>query len=207
MRLSKKLAGTIVAGLMLMTAGAQAQQAENKLRWASTSAIAVPDPYYNYLREANMLNAQLVWDTLIYRNPVNGEYEPLLATEWKWLDDKTLEFRLRSDVSFHNGKPLTAKDVVYTYNYIADPANKISVQSNVSWIDHAEAIDDQTVKIFLDAPFPPALEYIATLHAILPEDVYGKDGQINADIGLVGTGPYKFTEFVPSTKILLTKWD
>lgn len=205
MRSKVLIFGTLA--LLLGTTGAFAQQTENKLRWASTPTITAPDPYYNFHREAMLLNGQLVWDTLIYRNPDNGDYEPLLATSWKWVDDVTLEFELRDGVTFHDGRPLTSKDVVYTYNYVSDPANKINVQSNVNWIKNAEAIDEKTVRLHLKAPFPPALEYVSTLHAILPDGFYGSDGKAGSGTGLIGTGPYKFKEFVPGSSMRVVRFD
>ncbi len=185
---------------------ASAQQAQNKLRWASTPSITAPDPYYNFHREAMLLNGQLVWDTLIYRDGETGEFLPLLATEWEWVDDVTLEFRLRGGVQFHDGRTLSAADVVYTYNYISDPENQINVQSNVNWIESAEAIDDMTVRLHLKAPFPPALEYVATLHAILPEGFFGDNRAADPD-NLIGTGPYRFVEFVPGSSMRVTRFE
>ena len=185
---------------------AYAQQSENKLRWASTVSITAPDPYYNYDREAIILIGQLVWDTLIYRRPVTGEYEPLLAKSWQWVDATTLVFELREDVKFHDGRQLTAEDVAYTYNYISNPDNKINVQSNVNWIRGAEVLGDYKVQINLKAAFPPALEYIATLHAILPNGFYGADGKPNLNGGLVGTGPYRFDSFLPGNSMSLVRW-
>lgn len=197
-----------VAVAALMSAGtAQAQQQDNKLRWASTVSITAPDPYYNFHREAMILNGQLVWDTLIYRNPENGEYEPLLATSWEWTDDVTLVFTLREGVKFHDGSDFNAADVVYTYNYISNPDNKINVQSNVNWIAGAEALDDYKVQLKLKAPFPPALEYVSSLHAMLPEGFFGDNNAANIDGGLIGTGPYKFDSFVPGTSMSLSKWE
>lgn len=202
-------------GVIWMTAAAvvaqlgvaSAQQAENKLRWASTVSITAPDPYYNFHREAMILNGQLVWDTLISRNPATGEYEPLLATEWEWIDDVTLAFTLREGVKFHDGSDFNAADVVYTYNYISNPDNKINVQSNVNWIKSAEAIDDYRVQLNLKSPFPPALEYVASLHAILPEGFYGDNNTANINGGIIGTGPYKFDNFAPGNSMTLSKWD
>lgn len=200
------IAMTAVA-LVVAAGTANAQQSDNKLRWASTVSITSPDPYYNFHREAMILNGQLVWDTLIHRNPDTGEYEPLLAKSWEWVDDTTLIFELRDDVQFHDGKKLTSADVVYTYNYISNPENKINVQSNVNWIEGAEALDELTVQLNLKAPFPPALEYVASLHAILPEGFYGENQSPDIDGGLIGTGPYTFERFVPGTSMTVSKWE
>lgn len=108
----KSVLGSLV--LMAAFAGtpALAQKSANTLRWASTFPITAIDPYYNFHREAMLLNGQLVWDTLIYRNMETGQYEPLLAKAWRWVDDVTLEFQLRDDIKFHDGIPLTDRKSV-----------------------------------------------------------------------------------------------
>lgn len=202
-RMTALLAGSLAAFTALP---AIAQQAESTLRWSSRAAITDPDPYYNAHREAMILNGHLVWDTLIYRDLESGKYEPLLAKSWQWVDDTTLEFVLRDDVTFHDGSKFDSADVVYTYNYISNPDNKINVQSTANWIDRAEAVDEYTVRVFLKRPFPAALEYVSTLHSILPEGFYGENNR--ADLSkITGTGPYKFTEFVPGSVMRVERSD
>lgn len=186
---------------------AAAQKSADTLRWASTASITAVDPYYNAHREAMILNGQLVWDTLTYRDPDSGEYKPLLAKSWKWLDDVTLEFTLREDVKFHDGVGLTADDAVYTFNYVSDPKNKINVQSNVNWIKSAEKTGTYTFKLRLKAPFPPAFEYISSLLAILPKDFFGAGGVAGGNGRLVGTGPYRLTNFAPGATIDIERFD
>lgn len=195
--IKKILAAAIVCAAQAYTiAPSFAQQSENSLRWASAVSIASPDPYYNTAREMVIVTSQEVWDTLIYRDPKTQNYEPLLAETWGWLDNKTLQFTLRSDVKWHNGAPLAVADAVYTLNYIADPANKLPNQSFVEWIDKAVAVDDRTFKLHLKAPFPPAVEYLSSVLPILPDGFYGADGRPPAVADIVGTGPYRMTEFV-----------
>jgi len=183
------------------SSSAFADKANNSLRWASIQSISAVDPYYNAHREAMIINGQLVWDTLIYRDPNTGEFKPLLAKNWKWLDDVTLQLELRDDIKFHDGKPMTADDVVYTINYITNPENKINVPSNVNWMKNAEKTGPYSVKINLKAAFPPALEYLSSLIAILPVDFFGPGGVAGGNGRLVGTGPYKLVKFVPGTSI------
>src|SRR5690606_19307467 len=99
-----------------------------------------------------------VWDTLIYRDPSTNEYHGLLATSWDWVDDKTLELKLREGVKFHNGDDFSADDVVYTLNYVANPDSKIMNRQLVDWIDNVEKMDDFTVRIHTKGIFPPAIE-------------------------------------------------
>lgn len=197
-----------LAILSVFTVGpALAQKSADTLRWASTASITAVDPYFNAHREAMIVNGQLVWDTLVYRDPASGEYKPLLAKAWRWLNDTTIEFTLREDVKFHDGVGLKADDAVYTINYVSDPKNKINVQSNVNWIKNAEKTGNYTFKLNLKAPFPPAFEYIASLIAILPVDFFGANGAAGGNGRLVGTGPYKLKSFVPGTSIDVERFD
>ncbi len=200
MKLKYLIGAAVALALNMQAYPVAAQQSENTLRWTSNASLTTVDPYFNYHREAMLLNGQLIWDTLIYKTS-DGEYLPLLAKDWKWVDDQTLEFTLRDDVVWHDGKPLTVADAVYTFNYVSTPENGINVQSNVNWIENAEAVGDNTLRLNLKKPFPAALEYISTLHAILPEGFFGDTGQAGANGRLVGTGPYKLAEFVPGDRI------
>ncbi|WP_161993345.1 ABC transporter substrate-binding protein [Lacisediminimonas profundi] len=202
---------TLAASLAILSAcfagPAAAQKSADTLRWASTASITAVDPYFNAHREAMIVNGQLVWDTLAYRDPGTGEYKPLLAKSWRWLNDVTIEFTLRDDVKFHDGIGLTADDAVYTLNYVSDPKNKVNVQSNVNWIKNAEKTGTHTFKLNLKAPFPPAFEYISSLLAILPKDFFGAGGVAGGNGRLVGTGPYRLTSFVPGSTIDVERFD
>src|SRR6185312_11574664 len=92
---------------------------------------------------ANKANDTLnvVWDQLIERDPETFQYKPELATAWRWIDDLTLELDLRKGVKFQDGQPFDADDVVYTLNFVSNPANKVLNTTNVGWIKHAEKID------------------------------------------------------------------
>jgi peptide/nickel transport system substrate-binding protein len=204
MRFKLLLSAAVAIGLQAMPS--LAQQSKNTLRWTSSAPITTIDPYFNFHREAMLLNGQLVWDTLVYKTS-EGEYLPLLATGWKWVDDQTLEFKLRDDVVWHDGQPFKIEDAVYTFNYISTAENGVNVQSNVNWIENAEAVDETTLRLNLKKPFPAAMEYISTLLAILPEGFFGDTGQAGANGRLVGTGPYKLTEFVQGDHIRVEAFD
>jgi peptide/nickel transport system substrate-binding protein len=148
------------------------------------------DVYYVTNREG-ILFARMVWDQLIERDPITFEYKPGLATAWRWIDSVTLEFELRKGVKFHNGQPFDADDVVYTLNFVSDPANKILTMNNVAWIKNAEKIEQYRVRIHLKAPFPPALEYVSGPMPIYPHVYYSKVGPAGMGKKPIGTGPYK----------------
>lgn len=200
----------ILPALMAGLAGtpALADKASDTLNWASRYPIDVIDPYANTSREATIINAQLVWDTLIWRDPATGAYQPLLATEWSWKDDTTLSFTLRDDVKWHNGAPLTVDDAVYTFTRIAAPDAKIGIPNNVRWIAGAEKTGDHTFDLKLKNAFPAALEYVSSLLPILPNNLYGADGTAMPTVETaVGTGPYRIVSFEPSASVALELWD
>ena len=199
-------AAALGAAVTLAAGPAYAQKSRDTLRWASEKVIPVVDPYYTALREMNVITAQLVWDTLIYRDPKTGEYKPLLAERWRWVDDVTLEFDLRRDVKFHDGGAFNADDVVYTVNYVVDPESKIHVPSNFDWMKSAERLDDFKVRIHLKQPFAPALEYLSNTLEILPKDFYGTTKAAGANGRLVGTGPYRITKWEPGKTVELTRY-
>ncbi len=207
MRLTRHL--KVLLAALTLAAGAFAAQpalagkADNTLNWVSRYPIDNLDPYYDTAREAIVINGQLVFDTLIWRDPGTGEYKPLLAKSWKWLDDTTLEFDLRDDVKWHNGLPLTADDAVYTFNRVSAPDAKIPTPTNVNWIKGAEKTGPLSFKLYLKRPYPVALEYLSSLLPVLPNNLYGPHGEPPTLDKMVGTGPYKIVSFSPSQSITI----
>src|SRR5438874_7421526 len=114
MRVRSRLLAAIFT-MALLAAPATAQKSADTLRIAMRDALPNIDPYYNNLRTGIVMHHQ-GWDTLVYRNPDTFKVEPLLATEWKFVDPTTIDFTLRPGVKFHDGSPFTADDVVYTLN-------------------------------------------------------------------------------------------
>lgn len=203
MKIAKFLAGTAFCLTTASTAStAFADKGADTLNMAFQRELESVDVYFNSAREGILL-ARAVWDSLLYRDPETGEYQGNLATEWRWVDDVTMEFKLREGVSFHNGEPFNADDVVYTVNFVANVGNGVKVQKLVSWMDHAEKVDDYTVRIILKAPFPPAEEFLAGPVVIYPDEYYQKVGPAGMAVKPVGTGPYKFAELEPGKHYVL----
>ena len=117
MRSDTWLRGAVLAACVTFGAPALAQKSADTLRITWRDAIPDVDPYYNSLR-TGMVVAFQAFDCLAYRDPTNMEMKPALATSWKQVDPTTLEFTLREGVTFQNGDPFTADDVVYTINTI-----------------------------------------------------------------------------------------
>ena len=159
------------------------------------------DGYFSTSRDGVVLTRHL-FDMLVYRDPATFEFKPLLATSWKRVDDRTWEFALRHDVTFHDGSPFTADDVVFTLMKYADPATGARSQVSVSWIEKVEKVDDFTVRVVSKKPNPVAIEYLAGSLPIYPSDYYEKVGKDAFGQKPIGTGPYTVVSSSSSEMVL-----
>ncbi|MGE0749394.1 MAG: ABC transporter substrate-binding protein [Variibacter sp.] len=189
----KMFCAAALVAMAALAGPAWAGKKDNSLHFADPQVLDNVDPYFNSVR-IGVIVAHHIWDTLIYRDPMTDEYKGLLATSWKFVDDKTIELELRQGVKFHNGATFSADDVVYTLNFVSKPENKVITQQNVSWIDHVEKLGDYKVRIITKRPFPAALEYLAGPVVIHPHEYYAQVGPKGMSEKPVGTGPYRLVE-------------
>lgn len=187
-----------------------AGKANDTLVWSTDREAPTVDPYYANIRELVIIG-HTVWDGLLFRDLTTGEYKPLLATSYKWIDNVTLEFDLRDDVVFQDGSSFDADDVVYTVNHVANEDNGVLTWQNVKWMKSAEKLGQHKVRINLHEPFPAALAYLAGAIFIMPDGHYdkaptGADGKKEyGGAKPVGTGPYMVTEIIPGERIVMKK--
>jgi len=179
-----------------------ADKASGTLNVAFTKELENVDSYFNSSREGVVMQ-RAVWDGLIYRDPETNEYVGNLAESWEWIDDTTLEFKLREGVTFHNGEAFNADDVVYTVNFVAKEENGVKTQRNVNWMESAEKIDDYTVRIKLKEKFPAAIEFLSGPVSMYPNEYYAEAGPSGMGLKPVGTGPYKVLDVVPGQHFVL----
>jgi peptide/nickel transport system substrate-binding protein len=195
------IAHLITAALTLgATTTVLAQKSADTLRIVMREALPNIDPYYNNQRSGIVMHHQ-AWDGLVHRDPATFEIKPLLATAWKFVDAKTIDFTLRPGVTFHDGSPFGADDVVYTLNLAADPNSKVSTPSNFSWIDKAEKTGELSVRLTLKRPNPAALEYLALATPIYPKAYRERVGAEAYTKAPVGSGPYRITRFEPAAAV------
>jgi peptide/nickel transport system substrate-binding protein len=138
----------------------------------------------------------------VHRDPATFEIKPALATDWKFAEDNSLDLKIREGVKFHDGSPLTAEDVVYSFERLlamgqapAGAFKPILAAENVS------AVDERTVRFVLNEPYAPFLAAIPIVAIVNPEIV--KEHEENGDWGAAwlasneaGSGAYVFD---PST--------
>lgn len=130
-----------------------------------------------------------------------------LAEKWTVSKDGLLiTFQLKKNVKWHDGKPFTSADVLYTYQRLIDPEVKTPHSSNFDKVAKVETPDEWTVKVHYKEPYVPALE--AWGMGILPKHIFGeaKGKEFNehpANKRPIGTGPYRFKEWKVDEKITL----
>lgn len=203
---SALLRTTAVAFALSASITAYADKASDTLSVAFTKELESVDSYMNSAREGIVMQ-RAIWDGLLYRDPATNEYKGNLATAWEWIDDLTIEFKLREGVKFHNGEEFNADDVVYTVDFVANPDNGVKTQRNVSWMKSAEKIDDFTVRLHLKEAFPAAIEFLAGPVSIYPNEYYEEVGPSGMALSPVGTGPYKAVKIEPGKHFVLEKND
>jgi peptide/nickel transport system substrate-binding protein len=137
---------------------------------------------------------------------------PELATEWKASDDGlTWTFKLRQGVKFHSGKDLTAKDVVYTFKRLIDPATASPAASTLAFLkpEGITAVDDHTVSFTTDSRVGLLPVLITTKFTlIIPDGTTTETLKSKGD----GTGPFMQEQFTPNTPVRILRknpsyWD
>jgi peptide/nickel transport system substrate-binding protein len=131
----------------------------------------------------------------------NFDYAPDVATKWETPDDKTIIFHLNPAAKFHNGQPVKAADVKWTYDSLMAPDFVSPKKSGYSAVDHIEAPDDHTVIFRLKTPNPGIFDNLTV--GILPT---GADTNVYKTKP-IGCGPYKVVEYRPDDRLVLEAFD
>jgi peptide/nickel transport system substrate-binding protein len=147
--------------------------------------------------------SQLLFNSLVRRN-AQSQLEPDLAASWETPDPLTYVFHLRNGVTFHDGRPFTANDVVFTFRSVID-GSLLTPKTGVykQMIAAVEARGPSTVVFTLKAPFAPFLWNLSRgAIGIVPEGA-GEDFQQR----LIGTGPFRFVRYTPDDEVVIERND
>ena len=179
---------SLLGALALAASPAAADKASNTLRLAAAQPVQTLSYYFDPSPDT-VFESEAVFDDLISYDVKRATFEPLLAKAWKRIDPTTLEFELRDDVTWQDGKPFTASDVVSTLQWLADPKTVLRFKQNWSWIAKVEALGPDRVRVTAKEPTPFDLMRFAYVTAILPQHQPGTP----QDKGYhpIGTGPYR----------------
>ena len=141
---------------------------------------------------------ELVYDSM-FQLQLDGTYTPELAESYTLSDDgKTWTFKLRPGIMWHDGEPLTASDVVFTYNLYQSHDDFPFLHVYTDYFESVEAPDDSTVLINLTEPIPNMESQLVFLY-VLPEHIWSQyEGTAATEFEnteMIGSGPFKMVEY------------
>jgi peptide/nickel transport system substrate-binding protein len=143
----------------------------------------------------------------------DGQLYPVLAAEIPTVengglakDGKSVTWKLKQGVTWHDGKPFTADDVVFNWEYAKDPGTAATTSGSYTNIK-VEKVDGHTVKVLFDKPTPFwADAFVGVRGMLIPKHLFGeytggKSRDAPANLKPVGTGPYRFVDFKPGDMV------
>jgi len=161
--------------------------------------VGFPSPFV-YSRGGGYIQASMIYDTLVWKDST-GEFLPWLAERWDASPDgKTYTFTLRSNIRWHDGRPLTARDVAFTFAYFRDQtiSPQVIIQP-LPGIEDVVVIDDRTVEFRLATTLAPFFEFGGVGSVlIVPEHIWSsvpEAGMAAEPAVLVGSGPYRLESY------------
>ncbi len=205
-RLSRLALALGMAGAMIAAAGGApaAGAAKDTITIAQGADAYSMDPAkHSVYPTANILFQ--IYDPLVIRDE-KGDFKPGLALSWSNPNPTTWQFKLRQGVTFHNGEPFDAEAVKFTFERALDPSFNAPYRSRISMIQKIDVVDRYTVNIVTAAPYPTMLHNLceAAFPALIVPPKYTKEkGNDTLARQPVGTGPYKFVEWVKDDHVTL----
>jgi peptide/nickel transport system substrate-binding protein len=196
------------AAATLMQAGVQAAvSGAAQAATGSTIRVSFPVPVAT-LDPAKMRVGGLEYNYATYvfshlcKQDAQLQVLPDLATSWEASADlKSWTFHLRAGVKFHDGKPCTAEDVVFTYTRLQDKEVASVLRANLNIVTAITAVDPLTVRFDLSIPYAD----MPALTAGYQASIVSSTAMETLTTKPVGTGPFRFVEYRPGDQMVLEK--
>jgi peptide/nickel transport system substrate-binding protein len=219
MRTLRRVSGAFVAvAICVLLAGACQPAAPNRSPGSSgqgssggkvVATVALPGVMIESLNPYAHSTTQIyptwkhVIEPLVEWSWAKKEVVPILAESWSNPDPQTWVFKVRQGVKFHDGGDFTAADVVHSFTRIMkDPDSRQA--TSFGGLDEVEALDTYTVRLHTKTP-DAAMPFRLAQRFITSKAVYDRLGPVEADKLAIGTGPYKFKEYVQGQRFVLEK--
>lgn len=154
---------------------------------------------------------ELIWDRLLRIDP-DGLPVPWAAESYEWVDDTTIDVVLRSDLNWHDGEPVTVRDVIFSFE-AAGGGEAPMYAPFVSGIESIEDLGDQTIRFNLTAPSAPFLTATLAKINLIPEHIWApvladlaerpENAESYQEAVPVGSGPFRFGSWIPNQEVVL----
>lgn len=194
----------VIAAVVLMPITADA----NELRVGYTSDALTLDPH-NHRNRLTQTIIRNMYDGLVTRDP-NMAVIPQLAESVKPVGDTTYEIRLRAGATFHDGSPVTAEDVKYTFERLTKDGKiggTTSPRKSLAGpIKSVDAVDGSTVRIVLETPWPQFPAFL-TLHEVVSKDFTEAQGTDGLATKVMGAGPFKLAAWRRGDSVIMERYD
>jgi peptide/nickel transport system substrate-binding protein len=193
----------LAVGMALAGVGASAAD----LRIGVASEVTTLDPHFFHLTSNTEIH-KAIYSGLVTQD-ADMKVVPDLAISWRTIDDTHWEFKLRPGVVFHDGTPLTADDIVFTYDRARSVPN--SPGSFLQYLKHVTktvASDPLTVVVETDGPDPILLNELQNVWIVSRKNGEGATtADYNSRKAAIGTGPYRVVDWIMGDHITLARFD
>lgn len=171
-----------------------------------STPVTTLDPHFHNLTPNNSV-AKHLFETLVHQDDQQA-LRPGLAESWRATDSVTWEVKLRKNVRWHDGTPFTAEDVLATLRRIPNvPNSPASFAIYTRPIVEARAADAHTLVLRTKEPHPLLPNDLATIHIIPGKVEAAATPDFNSGKAVIGTGPYRFAEYVSGDRVVLVAND
>jgi peptide/nickel transport system substrate-binding protein len=210
------MGSSLMAASVLFPRMGLAQGDRPSLRVGIAKLPAGLDPSMNISNTGQRITAS-IYDKMIARAYWEGEHgegaelAPSIATSWNQVEPTVWEVKLRKDVKFHDGTPMTAEDVAFSFGEERMWGEKRMLAAGVSYfgsISAVDVVDDETLHFTtkdVDPIFPA--RFTSPLGMVVPKKYFTEKGVDGFNLAPIATGPYKLAELRPDEVIHLVSHD
>jgi peptide/nickel transport system substrate-binding protein len=203
------ISGIVVSTVLLLTVAAPIAVDAKTFRWSSQGDVLTMDPHAQNEGLNNAVNDH-VYEPLVNRGKTMA-LEPCLALSWQQVNSTTMRFKLRDKVTFHDGAPFTADDVVFSITRAMEKTSNFAAY--MQGVKEARRVDNLTVDIITNGPVPTLLDQLTEVRIMnrawankfnvqRPQDFKNKE-ETYAARNANGTGAFVLRAREPDVKTVL----